>query len=34
MAGVHGEKNFHFDHGHAHDPPGGAAAAAAGPPHR
>ncbi len=32
MAGVHGEKNFHFDHAHAHDPPG--AAAAAGPPHR
>jgi hypothetical protein len=27
MAGVHGEKNFHFDH--VHEQPGAAAAAAA-----
>ncbi len=30
MAGVHGEKDFHFDHGHAHPD----VAAAAPPPHR
>jgi len=32
MAGVHGQKNFHLDHDHAHAPPG--LAAAAPPPHR
>ncbi len=31
MAGVHGEKDFHFDHGHVHAQPG---AANALPPHR
>jgi hypothetical protein len=30
MAGVHGEKDFHFDHAHAHPD----VAAAAPPPHR
>jgi len=36
MAGVHGEKDFHFDHDHDHLQPGAAAAAAAPPhlPHR
>ncbi|CAF1055790.1 unnamed protein product [Adineta steineri] len=35
MAGVHGEKNFHFEHGHAHaHAPPGVVPAAAPPPHR
>ncbi|CAF1255774.1 unnamed protein product [Adineta steineri] len=35
MAGVHGEKNFHFEHGHAHaHAPPGVVLAAAPPPHR
>jgi hypothetical protein len=32
MAGVHGEKDFHFDHAHVR-PGAGAGVAAAPPPH-
>jgi hypothetical protein len=34
MAGVHGERDFHFDHAHVQPGAAAGAAAAAPPPHR